>query len=139
MIYIEHTINSGLLGCCIACAITYLSNTLERDSLLLREFWQAIIIHISIGSVFLEDIVSWRNKLKWYNFRCGPCLTTNNDMKLILYSGKVWWGEGLVNLENHQWFAKLKPSDLVVTIKNPNPINFLLYDNYLQNSIKSLS
>ena len=36
----------------------------------------------------------------------------------ILYSGKVWWGESLANLVNHPWFAKLKPSKLVLTINN---------------------
>ena len=34
------------------------------------------------------------------------------------YSGKVWRGEGLVNLVDCPWFAKLKPSNLVLTIDN---------------------
>ena len=33
-------------------------------------------------------------------------------------SGNVWWGESLVNLVNHQQFAKRKLSKLVVTINN---------------------
>jgi len=34
----------------------------------------------------------------------------------IPYSGKVWRGESLVNLENHLRFAKLKPSKFLLTI-----------------------
>ena len=37
----------------------------------------------------------------------------------ILYSGKVWQVESLVNLANRLRFAKLKPSKVVVTINNP--------------------
>ena len=37
---------------------------------------------------------------------------------LILYSGKVWQGESLANLVNRPLFTKLKPSKLVLTIKN---------------------
>ena len=37
----------------------------------------------------------------------------------VPYSGKVWWGESLVNLANCLRFAKLKPSKLIVTIDNP--------------------
>ena len=36
----------------------------------------------------------------------------------IPYSRKVWRGESLANLANRPWFAKLKPSKLVVTIDN---------------------
>ena len=34
----------------------------------------------------------------------------------IPYSVKIWWEENLVNLMNCPWFAKLKPSKLVLTI-----------------------
>ena len=37
-------------------------------------------------------------------------------MHLIPYSGKVWWVESLANVANHQRFAKLKPSKLVIII-----------------------
>ena len=37
---------------------------------------------------------------------------------LLLYNGKVWQVESLVNLANHLRFTKLKPSKLVVTIDN---------------------
>ena len=43
-----------------------------------------------------------------------PMSTSN-----ILYSGKVWRVESLVNLASCLQFAKLKPSKLVVTINNP--------------------
>ena len=36
----------------------------------------------------------------------------------IPYSGKVWWWESLANLVDRPWFAKLKPSNLVLTIDN---------------------
>ena len=36
----------------------------------------------------------------------------------VPYSGIVWWVESLANLVNHLQFAKLKPSKVVVTIKN---------------------
>ena len=36
-------------------------------------------------------------------------------MQKIPYSGKVWRAESLAN---HLWFAKLKPSKLVLTIDN---------------------
>ena len=42
---------------------------------------------------------------------------TRNEIQLP-YSGKVWRGESLANLANRSWFAKLKPSNLVVTIDN---------------------
>ena len=40
----------------------------------------------------------------------------------VPYSGKVWREENLANLANCSWFAKLKPSKLVLTI------NYLLVD-----------
>ena len=33
-------------------------------------------------------------------------------------SGNAWWRESLLNLANHQQFAKLKPSQLVFTVNN---------------------
>ena len=41
-----------------------------------------------------------------------------NMQKYSKYSRKVWQEESFVNLVNHQQFAKLKPSKLVVTIDN---------------------
>ena len=41
---------------------------------------------------------------------------------LIPYSGKVWWEKSWANSANHSWFAKLKPTKLVLTI------NYLLAD-----------
>ena len=37
---------------------------------------------------------------------------------VLLYSRKVWRVESLANLANCLWFAKLKPSKLVLTINN---------------------
>ena len=37
---------------------------------------------------------------------------------LLPYSGKVWRGKSLANLVNCLWFAKLKSSNLVLTIDN---------------------
>ena len=37
----------------------------------------------------------------------------------IPYGGKVWLGDSLANLANHQRFSKLKPSKVVDAINNP--------------------
>ena len=57
--------------------------------------------------------------LLWYNWKSWCFNENNRDTKIhILYSGKVWRGESLANLANRLWFAKLKPSILVLTIDN---------------------
>ena len=54
----------------------------------------------------------FRIGLDWC-YSCYPA-----TINLLLYSGKVWRGESLVNLENCPLFAKLKPSKLVLIINN---------------------
>ena len=53
----------------------------------------------------------------------------------IPYSGKVWWGESSANLVNCPWFAKLKPSNLVLTINNLLP-NLLIHQTFFHQMLE---
>ena len=56
---------------------------------------------------------------------------------LLLYSGKVWWVESLVNLADHSWFTKLKPSKVVLAINNLWLIYMLICQTFLRQMLKN--
>ena len=49
---------------------------------------------------------------------CSDYCVQVSEVKGGSQSRKVWQGESLTNLTNQPWFAKLKPSILVLTINN---------------------
>ena len=74
------------------------------------EFWEFLDSWIL---VIISQKVWWLLKhVKGY-FSLATCYP-----KYIPYSGKLWWGESLANLANRPWFAKLKPSKLVLSNNN---------------------
>ena len=58
-------------------------------------------------------LVVWHNKNKMHEI-----FFSNDYFVYIPYSGKAWREKSLANLANSSWFAKLKPSKLVLTINN---------------------
>ena len=76
-----------------------------------------------------ENSGSWHSrwcawwKIGWWN--------------MLLYSRKVWRVESLMNLANHSWFTKLKPSKLVLAINNLWLIYMLICQTFLCQMLKN--
>ena len=66
------------------------------------------------GRVNLHNIIiCMQGALKWVTGSIPLA-----QFQWIPYSGKVWRGKSLANLVNSPWFAKLKPSKIVLTMNN---------------------
>ena len=48
---------------------------------------------------------------------------------VLQYSGEVWQGKSLLNLANHPWFAKLKPSNCRLVLPINNLLAILWYNS----------
>ena len=77
--------------------------------------------HNICSSQFLDIVINLPLRMPGHKHNWSDImmtLITQGIWGQLPYSGKVWQGEGLSNLANHPWFAKLKPSKLVLTINN---------------------
>ena len=73
-----------------------------------------LVLTVLLADLFIHQTF-FRQRLEK---NCFAKLSRYTVSAFILYSGKVWWRESLANLANRSWFAKLKPSRLVLTINN---------------------
>ena len=77
--------------------------------------WQICIVGIISRCDLVFEHITETNLLRLTLELCKLFLLI---FKHLSYSGKVLWGESLTNLANRQWFTKLKPSRLLLTINN---------------------
>ena len=80
--------------------------------------------HLTINvQSFVAFCLAITKLLDFKVWKIGQNLNANmegsrRDSHNLLYSGKVWRGESLANLANRLWFAKRKPSNLILKIDN---------------------